>query len=353
MKRSISLLLAGIMLLLTGCGGRAAPTAESGEEVPSSTQEVFAMDTYMDVTAYGDEAEEAVSAAVEEIQRLDALWSVGSEESEISILNENSSVILSGETAELVERSLELFDGTGGAFDITIYPLMEEWGFTTGEYQVPAQERIDELLACVDSGKLEYDPETKQLTLPEGMAIDLGGIAKGYTSGRIMDIFREYDVVSGLVSLGGNVQTYGSKTDGSRWRVAVENPDDTLPGFSGKEYVGVLEVADKAVITSGGYERYFEEDGVRYHHILDPATGKPANNGLISVTIVSEDGCLADGLSTALFVLGREKALDYWKAHSDAFDVLLIEEDGAVTITEGLADCYTSDLDFDCVSKND
>ncbi|MCD7821209.1 MAG: FAD:protein FMN transferase [Clostridiales bacterium] len=361
------LLLAAALCALTGCGSAArtenrdnetsqaassAPqTDQEAEEIPSSTQQVFAMDTYMTVTAYGEQAEAAVSAAVEEIQRLDALWSVGESDSEISILNDSGSILLSDETAELVEYSLTIFEETDGAFDITIYPLMVEWGFPSGDYQVPTQQRIDELLELVGSDKLEYDAETRQLTLPEGMAIDLGGIAKGYVSSHIMDVFEEYGVVSGMVSLGGNVQTYRTKTDGSLWRVGIENPDATVEALSGVDYVGILSVADKAVITSGGYERYFEEDGVTYHHILDPATGSSARSGLLSVTIVSEDGTLADGLSTSLFVMGKEKALAFWAEHSDEFDAVLVEEDGAVTITGGLKDCFESDLDYTCVES--
>ena len=176
------------------------------------------------------------------------------------------------------------------------------------------------------------------------LEIDFGGIAKGYTSGRIMDIFREHGITSGMVSLGGNVQVLGIKTDGSKWRVAVQNPEDT------ENYLGVLETQDRAVITSGGYERYFEQDGKTYQHILDPKTGYPADSGLTSVTIVSADGTLADGLSTSLFVMGKEKAVAYWRAHSEEFDAILVEKDGTVSVTENIADQFTPD---DAVKKTE
>lgn len=134
------------------------------------------------------------------------------------------------------------------------------------------------------------------------MKVDFGGIAKGYTSASVMEIFKECGVTSGLVSLGGNVQALGSKIDGSSWKVAVQNPD------SEENYLGVLSIKDKAVITSGGYERYLK-NGKVYHHIIDPSTGYPANSGLKSVTIVSNDGTLADGLSTSLFIMGLKKQL--------------------------------------------
>ena len=158
-----------------------------------------------------------------------------------------------------------------------------------------------------------------------------GGVAKGVTSG--------------LVNLGGNAQVLGTKPDGSLWRVAVQSPD------SEDEYLGVLETKDKAIITSGGYERYFEKDGVTYHHIIDPSTGYPADNGLISVTIVSADGTLADGLSTSLFVMGKDKATDYWKAHSDEFDMILLTDDEKLYVSEGIKDSFTSDREFEIVEK--
>lgn len=334
-KRIVQYLF-GIFLLgfLTGCGKEAAP-----EESVTESRDIFAMDTYMSLTATGVHASEALEAAAEEIQRLDELFSVGNPESEISIVNENGSEVLSEDTACLVEESLFLYESTGGAFDITIYPLMVEWGFTSGEYQVPGEARISELLEGVDASKIEFDKKDSFLSLPEGVMIDFGGIAKGYASGRVMEIFEEYDIESGLVSLGGNVQLYRSKPDGSLWRVAIENPEKT------GEYIGVLQAKDKAVITSGGYERYFEEDGKSYHHIIDPKTGYPAESGLTSVTIVSENGTRADGLSTALFVLGKSRALDYWRQHIGEFDVILVEEDGSITITEGIEDAFTSEME--------
>ena len=348
----------GLALSLAGCGNsEMKKEAERGTEAASketnngteteSSREVFAMDTYMTVTAYGKESEAAVEEAISEIKRLDALWSVGNENSEVSRLNAKGSLTLSAETSDLIAEALDLFRETDGAFDITIYPLMEEWGFTTQNYQVPSEDRIHTLLKKVDAGLLEYDSGTGQLTLPQGMKIDLGGIAKGYTSNHIMDVFSRYDIVSGLVSLGGNVQTYHRKPDGSLWRVGVENPDSTAGQLARSDYVGVLEVADKAIITSGGYERYFEENGKRYHHIIDPSTGYPSDQGLISVTIVSEDGCMADGLSTSLFVMGLNKSLEFWRNHREEFDAVFVDREGRITVTSGLRESFSTDLIYE------
>lgn len=161
-----------------------------------------------------------------------------------------------------------------------------------------------------------------------------------------MDIYKEKGVTSGLVNLGGNAQVLGTKPDGSLWRVAVQSPD------AEDEYLGVLETKDKAIITSGGYERYFEKDGVTYI-IHRPSTGYPAENGLISVTIVSADGTLADGLSTSLFVMGKDKAVDYWRAHSDEFDMILLTDDEQLYVSEGIKDSFTSDRDVNIVEKDD
>ena len=336
-------------MVMIAAGIYADRTAVWGRGLPEVSGEIFAMDTYMSVSATGEKAKEAVDASLKEIQRLDELWSVGDEDSVVSRLNRHESVELDKDTSRLLKRALEISSDTDRAFDITIYPLMKEWGFTTGDFKVPAKERLEELLEHVDAGRLEYGGEST-FSLPEDIQIDLGGIAKGYASDRIMEIFEENEITAGLVSLGGNVETFHTKADGSPWRVGIRNPDTTLRALTSAELTGIVQAADQAVITSGGYERYFEENGITYHHILDPETGMPADSGLISVTIVNSDGCLADGLSTALFVMGREKALAYWDQHRDTFDAILVEADGSITVTAGLEGTFSSELPFEVVS---
>ena len=231
------------------------------------------------------------------------------------------------------------FDSTGGAFDLTVYPLMVLWGFTGGEHHVPSDEELAETLSVVGADRVRFDAQSGEVQLDEGQAVDLGGIAKGYTSARIMEIYREHGLRSGLVSLGGNVQCLGAKPDGSAWRIGVRNPDTEAGGI-----VAVVAVKDMAVISSGGYERFFvdEETGVTYEHIMDPKTGRPVHNELAQVTIVTPDGTLGDGLSTALYILGLEAASDYWRAHSDEFDAVFVGRDGQIWITAGLADCASA-----------
>ena len=321
-------------------------SGEAADKETEASKDLFAMDTYMTLTAYGEHAQEAVDKAAERVEALDALLSTGNENSEIYQLNQNGEATLSEEGGYLVERALELYKKTEGAFDIAIYPVMQAWGFPTQDYHVPDDDTLKEKLALADASKVNYDKDTRKIFFDkEGMKIDLGGIAKGYTSSQIMQIYQDCGVTSGLVNLGGNVQALGCKTDGSKWRVAIQSPDDT------EEYLGILEIEDQAVITSGGYERYFEEDGVTYHHIIDPATGYPADSGLISVTIVSDDGTLADGLSTSLFIMGEEKAAQFWRENSDEFEAIMETSDGELYVTEGIADSLTTDMDVTVIEK--
>jgi thiamine biosynthesis lipoprotein len=312
----------------------------------SVSQDVFAMDTYMTVKAYGENASQAVQDSIKEIERIDALLSTGDENSEISKLNAEGSGTVSGDTEYLIERSLDLYASTEHAFDIAIYPVMELWGFPDQNYQVPSEEEIEETLKRTDASKISVDSVSHTVSFgQEGMEIDLGGIAKGYTGARIAEIFRQDGVENGILSLGGNVQAIGSKTDGSLWKVGIEDPDDS------GDYLGVLSVSDKAAITSGGYERYFEQDGKVYHHIIDPATGSPAECGIKSSTIVSSDGTLADGLSTSLFIMGKDKAIEYWRANSQDFDFILEDEDGNLYVSEGISDSFSSDRNVNVIKK--
>lgn len=341
-----------LVLLMAGCGKAEGSHTEKGQAAGENTEvtepavkEIFAMDTYMTLTAYGEQAQEAVDASAQEIERIEALLSTGKKDSEISVINQKGSGTISEDTQYLIERSIELYKKTDGLFDISIYPVMRAWGFTDGNFCVPEEKVLKKLIANMGADKIHLDSKAKKLSVENGVEIDLGGIAKGYTSGRVMDIFREYGVTSGVVSLGGNVQTLGAKTDGSKWRVAVQKPGKE------DEYIGVLSVENKAVITSGGYERYFEENGKTYHHIIDSRTGYPADNGLTSVTIVGEDGTLADGLSTSLFIMGKEKAISFWRENSSEFEMILVDVDGNIRVSEGLADSFESDGNFEIIER--
>ena len=194
---------------------------------------------------------------------------------------------------------------------------------------------------------MQYENDT--LTLGNGQGIDLGGIAKGYTSDRLMQLFSEYGLDSGMVSLGGNVQLYKSKPDGSLWKCGIQDPHQ---GEDGSSLLGVLQAENCAIITSGAYERNFtDEEGNFYHHIIDPATGYPAERGLISVSIISEQGILADGLSTACYVMGLDKSIEYWKSSEQPFDMILMTDEDEVYVTEGIAERFQTDYPVQIIRK--
>lgn len=349
-KPIISILLACCMLL-TACASNTDTQNESSSQtaLPSCSRDIFAMDTYMTLTCYGEQCEAAADAAESEIKRLDDLLSVGNADSEISLLNSSGSITLSQDSQLMIEKSIELFNETDGAFDITIYPLMQLWGFTTHDYAVPDESQLADVLSLVGSDRLSY--ENGSLTLQNGMGVDLGGIAKGYASDRLSVIFADYDLTCGLISLGGNVQLYGSKPDGSPWKCGIRDP--LHPDDIGK-VIGVLQASDCAVITSGAYERYFTDDeGNIYHHIIDPKTGFPADSGLISSTVVAKSGMVADGLSTALYIMGLAAASDFWRSGSEDFEMILMSDEHEVYITEGLEDSFSCNYPLHIIHRSE
>ena len=335
-KRITALLLAALAVCgLTGCGGTRDP-----DEAQESIQ-VIAMDTAMVLTAYGKESTRAVYDAEEEVRRLDALLSRTSGSSEISMLNGagGEMVPVGAEICTLIQTAGDFTEATGGAFDITIAPVVSAWGFTTDSYQVPDREALQTLLESVGMEHVHLSGGSARLD--PGTMIDLGGIAKGYTADRVAEIFQEHAVPRGKVELGGKILVIGDKPDGTAWRVGVQDPKhpDEADGL-----VCVLNLTDAFAVTSGSYQRYFEQDGKRYHHIIDPATGCPADSGLTSVTVVADsargNGTMCDALSTALFVMGEDKALDFWRSGVYDFQLVLVTEDGRVVVTEGLKDGF-------------
>ena len=329
-RRRTRQFLAVLLLLLTALSGCGRTNLEAQEAENS----FFAMNTYMTFTAYGEQAEDALADARVRVEEVEALWSVTDEGSEIYRANHSGGepVNVSEETAELVSFALEMAEKTDGALEPTIYPVLRAWGFTTDTKQVPSQEEIDALLEDVGHEKITLDGTL--LTVPEGMELDLGAVGKGYAGDLAAEAVRARGIECAILSLGGNIQAVGSRPDGTDWRVGLRSPweDGTL---------GVLRVSDQAVVTSGGYENYFEdEDGNVYWHILDPETGYPAKSGLLSVTIICQQGRLGDALSTALFVMGPQKAEEYWRENGD-FEMILVTEEGEILITEGVADRFT------------
>lgn len=329
-KKIISLLLCAIFTL-SGCTTQTKPKNEHFATT-------FAMDTIMEMTIYDENGEQLLTDAEQEIRRLERLFSVTIEDSEIAKLNQNAGIApvqLSDDTLRILQTGQQINKQTNGCYDMTIAPIVQAWGFTKEEHHVPSSDELSQLLSLVHADNLEISADANTAYLSQhGMSVDLGGIAKGYTSDAVAAMLKQSGVSSALLWLGGNISVIGNKPDGTAWKIAVENPQDQT------DYVGLLEVSDCSVITSGGYQRYFEQDGKRYHHIIDPATGIPSQSDLLSVTIVSENGTKADALSTALFVMGLKDALDFWRQSTD-FEAVFVTTDNQVVATEGLRDCFT------------
>jgi len=358
-SRKISYLLLLITVtVLASCGKQKGKTEGSGilepnskevssqslskasdlEKSEASESEIFALDTAITLKVYGSKRDEVLKKLEDKINELDDMLSTGKETSEVSRLNRGGEAVLSPTMANLVKRSLDIYKKTDGLFDITIYPLMELWGFPTKNYRVPSEKEIEEKLKLVGSDKIDFNEETRKISFKnKGMEIDFGGIGKGYITDELVKILTDEKVESAIINLGGNVFGFRKKPDGSLWNIAIRDPNEP------DKYMAAIRLEDSAVITSGGYERYFEENGIIYHHILDPRTGKPSESGLKSVSIISKDGTLADALSTSLFIMGEEKAIGYWKENGSNFDILLMTNDNRLLVSAGIKDKVISD----------
>ena len=335
---SLALSLALALSLLGGC----AP----GEE--KSQRQLFAMDTVMTLTLYGDGTvrgvEEILDGSAQQIQWLEDFWSAVRPEGDIARVNAagGAETEVAAPTASLLRRSLELCAATGGALDITAYPAVKAWGFIDREYRVPSREELAGLAERIDYRQVSVAEGTRDgetvytVTLPEGMELDLGAVAKGRAADLLAESLAADGVASALLDLGqSTIRAVGEKPDGSPWRIAVQDP-------AGEGYLGVLELADLAVGTSGGYQRYFEQDGETYWHILDPDTAAPARSGLAAVTVVSPSALTCDALSTALFVLGLEEGVQFWRDHPELeFQALFITDEGELYLTQGLEDAFS------------
>lgn len=323
-----------LLCFLTSCG----------KQEQSTKKTVLAMDTAITLTAYGNNAEKAIAESEKEIQRIDTEMSRSNQDGEIYSLNKNKKERLSDESMFVINTAIDICKSTNGAFDITVSPLMDLWGFFGHEYRVPTETEISEQLKKVDYKNIVADNNT--VILNNDSCIDLGGIAKGYASDKVTEIFKENKIKSGLISFGSAIQAVGTKPDGSKWRIGITDPQNT------DGHIARLEVADKCVVTSGSYEQVFEENGQKYHHIINPSTGYPADNELASVSIISDSATTADGLSTGLFVMGLDKAIDYWKTHND-FDVIFVTTDNKVYCTEEIDKSLEmlSDTEYNVIHK--
>lgn len=304
--------------------------ASACKEEPS-TRYFKAMDTFMILKAYGNKAETVLAISENEIKKLEETISVTLDGSDIYEINNSpeKEIFVQKDTLEILNFAKSIFEETDGSLNPALYPVVHEWGFTSGEYKIPSQEKINSLLKNTDFLKIQIDEVACSVKIPDGMKIDLGALGKGFAGDKAAEILRKKGIKSALLDLGGNIQAVGSKPDGSEWKVGVRNPE-------GGDACARICIKDCAVITSGGYERFFvSEDGKTYIHIFDPKTGRPVENDFESVTIISKSGLYADSLSTALFVAGLEKATEFWRKKQN-FDFIIITKGKKIFCTAGI-----------------
>ena len=330
MKRKI---IAALVLILAGL------MSLYFREPEEFTRNTMAMNTVIRMTIYGHD-DTALDDAFKLLYEIDNSLSMYNPSSDISLVNRNAGLqeISPGHYAlEAVADSMRLYEITGGVFNPLIGAVTRLWKINTADGKKPSQESLDQAVSLADIRNIAISSD-KIFLREKGCVIDLGGIAKGYASGKIASLFRDKGIKSAIIDLGGNVHAVGGKIDGSSWRIGIRNPLEPAgtPAL-------VVDVKDCAVITSGNYERYKTIDGKKYSHFFDPLTGRSVNSDLLSVTIISEDGSLADGLATAFMITGVNKALEILHDMSDPPGVIFITQERIIA-TSNLRSVITKSL---------
>ena len=328
MKKCLLAVLTICSVLLFGCR----------EKHDFLNRTMFAMDTVITLSAenLSDYRADMIESYIRECEEI---FSKTVTNSEISVLNEKRTALLSPTAARVVSESLEISKNTDGAFDICAGALSDLWDITSGNNIIPDEKSIQNAKETCGYEKISFSDYTAKLE-NNGTLVDLGGVVKGFCAGICLDLLEEYKCENACVSLGGNVAVKGSSKNNmdngkTGWNVGIKNPDD-VSGI-----IGYLNLTDTTVAVSGDYERYFEKDGKRYHHIFDTSTGFPSDSGLRSVAVVSRDGLVADALSTALFVMGKDRAQEFIKKGIYDFECVLVSHDGTVYMTKPLYDVFT------------
>ncbi|MFP4371721.1 MAG: FAD:protein FMN transferase [Halanaerobium sp.] len=312
------------LLILTAC-------ENNGEELPQAEDNAFLMDTLVQMRAHGENSELAVEESMERIKEIENLMSKTIDTSDIYKLNNNpeTEIEIDNESRKVLEKAVEFAELTAGDFDPTIGALVELWGIGSEDAAVPEESEIESALANTGYEHLNLNDNSAEIN-KKGVKLDLGGIAKGYAAEEVKKIVQKYDVEHAFVNLGGNVLVIGDKVEGSPWKIGIQDPREGRGSV-----MAVVDAVDLTIVTSGNYERYFEEDGELYHHILDPKTGYPAENNLLSVSIISENSFDADALSTAVYVMGLEKGMEFIE-NMENVDVMFITKELKVYLSSGI-----------------
>lgn len=330
-KKNRYMIFTSIMMICIIFLCSCANNYSSGE--PSSKTE-YMLGTICTITVYDHKKDAAIDKAFNRIKEIENKMSVNKSGTELDAVADSAGkdfVKVSDDTLYVLKKGKYYSEKSSGAFDITIGPLVKLWGIGTDHAKVPSQQEIDEKKALVNYKDLILDEKNNKVMLErQGMSLDLGGIAKGYSADEAARILKGEGVKHAIINLGGNVITINNNIDGKPWNIGVQNPFQD----NGEE-MGTIKVTDKTVVTSGIYERYLEKDGKKYHHILNPFTGYPMDNNLASVTLVTDVSVDADAMTKNIFYLGVDKGINYVKTIK-GLDAIFVTKDKKVYITEGL-----------------
>ncbi len=302
------------------------------------TVDLFALDTIINLTIYDENGENIAKECNSEILRLEKLFSVTDENSEIYKINNSNgkTISVSDELVNLIHYAQNISQSTQGAFDITLYPILKLYGFTTDVYNVPSQKEIEQALKLVNYENITI--EENNITLEEGMQLDLGGIAKGYVAQKVNDIFVKNQVDKAVINIGGNVLTYNDRNNEDTWNIGIKS-------HINNDIFAVLQLSETSIATSGAYQRNFTVDDKFYHHIIDPKTGLPASTEIKSVTVVCDDAVKGDALSTAFYVMGIDEAIEYC-SHTNDIDIFIISEDENIYMSKTLETKVTIENEY-------
>lgn len=332
--KKISYFLAALMTLtlFVGCSKSKVPA-----EPTSKT--ALVLGTVCTITLHDSDDTAIIDEAIARLSELEDILSINKTGTELDKVNEMAGiepVKVSADTLNVVKKGLEYSSLSNGTLDITVGPLVKLWGIGTEWAAVPSQEDIDAAKKLINYKDVVIDEGNSTIYLKNpGMIIDLGAIAKGYAADEVVRLLKNKGVKSAIVNLGGNIFALGKKVDGSDWKVGVQNPEK-----DGESTIGYVTVDNKSVVTSGVYERYFEEDGKKYHHILSPETGFPYENEILGVSILSNTSIDGDSLSTTLFALGIEEGLKLIES-IDGVDAIFVTRDHKLHMTKGFEEIFT------------
>lgn len=328
---TISILLIFSLTILSGC------SKDNKVTEPLSKTELL-MGTVVTVTLYDSNDEGILDKVFTKVKELESTLSINENGTLVDKINESAGiepVKVDYDTYTVIKKGLEYAKLSNGLFDISVGPIVKLWNIGLPEAKVPTQEEIDSRIPLVGYSDVELNDEENTVFLKrQGMMIDLGGVAKGYTADVISDILTEEGVKSAIIDLGGNIFAHGLKVDGSTWRIGIQNP------FSDRgDIIGTITVKNKSIVTSGIYERYIEKDGIKYHHILSPKTGYPYENEIAGITIISDKSSDGDALSTSVFAMGVKEGMKFINTQ-EGIDAIFVTKDNKIYITDGIRDIF-------------